>query len=163
MYHKLSNDSWSSQIWIFSKRLGWILIMPNLEIFENVLSCMLLVLRKHLLRSVENKIVVVLDIWFDDFSKCTKHRKEITQICYLCKHEKCVDGFVFIVQWSFKYQVGCRFFQLERQKLVTVFQFILKNSIFPSISICSLYLPNGCSNCCTLKITLIDWKIKKTN
>lgn len=82
--------------------------MANLvEIFEKTRSCMLLVLRKHL-RSVKNKLAVVPDIWYYDFSECNKQKKrkkkkEINQICYLRKHKKCVDSFILIVQWSFKY------------------------------------------------------------
>ena len=82
--------------------------MANLvEIFEKTLSYMLLVLRKHL-RSVKNKLAVVSDIWYYDFSECNKQKKrkkkkEINQICYLRKHKKGVDSFILIVQWSFKY------------------------------------------------------------
>ena len=50
--------------------------MANLvEIFEKTLSCMLLLLRKHL-RSVKNKLAVVPDIWYYDFSECNKQKKK---------------------------------------------------------------------------------------
>ena len=50
--------------------------MANLvEIFEKTLSCMLLLLRKHL-RSVKNKLAVVPDIWYYNFSECNKQKKK---------------------------------------------------------------------------------------
>ena len=36
---------------------------------------MLLLLRKHL-RSVKNKLAVVADIWYYDFSECNKQKKK---------------------------------------------------------------------------------------